>query len=191
MNQDVIKLGNFLSKSYPGYYDEFAPGLTRDEITVLCSLNQLEFSNDHLNLYEWKNGMLSYDVSNRDQLALFEFGIFLSLEDSVIEYQRISVEKKLCPSTYYPVFSSGIGDYYLVKLADTDQYDEFVYFYSPTLLIVEPTSIFDSIPTLFSSLFEAYSTNILKRETNNELLELSDEYNALMKKMNPNSIMWK
>lgn len=191
MNQDIVKLDHLLSKLYPNYYAEFAPGLTRDQIAGFCSLNNLKFTEKHLSLYEWKNGVLNYDENDRDKLALFEFGIFLPLEDSYIEYQRISIEKQLWPSMYYPVFASGIGDYYLVKLFEKGQNDEFVYFYSPALLIVEPAPIFDSIQTLFTSLFEAYSTNILKRDKNNELLELSDKYNALMKKMNPNSIMWR
>ena len=190
MKKKLFTLENILETLSPNFTKKFAPGISFEEIENFTCENQISLTDETKILYNWKNGIIDYYAEGISQIQLFSLGIFLSLKDAYEHYYSMAIDEKLWPKEYFPIFTSGWGDYYLVKQFDPKPHDLEIYFYSPALLFIKPTSIFDSLKILISCVEEAYRNKILSRNTNDELV-IADEYFKFMKARNPNSEYWK
>lgn len=188
--RDKLRLLNIILQSkYPDFIKKFDGGLQLEKIKKFEKEKGLSFSKEYINLYEWKNGMATYYEEEILKSALFAVGIFIPIQESYTYYERLCLKEELCPKEYYPIFTSGYGDYYLVKQGEAEYNDPFIYFYSPALLIVEPTTIFDSLPIFITSITEAYEEQVIFRNAEGEVMEKDDCF-SFMKIRNPNSEYW-
>lgn len=187
MIKQLIELSKILDYQYPNFMENFLVGVTKKEIAEFENEKKVNFPEEVIELYEWRNGIKNMYNEQANRLALFVFGIFLSLEDGYEHYKNACLKEGLWPQDYYPIFTSGVGDYFLIEQSISHP---FIYFYSPALEVIEPTSAFDSLQILIEAITEAYSKNILKRNESNELIN-SDDYFQFMKRKNPNSDYWK
>lgn len=190
MKEKLISLEQVLTSLYPSYVDRFNDGISLLEIEKIERETNILLNPETKLLYEWKNGIKIQWDENIAELALFRLGIFLPLSEACEAYKVNSLNEKLWPAKYFPIFFSGWGDFFLVCLNGNISSGSSVYFYSPTLFAIEPVTIFDSLPRLVSCISEAYQKHLLFRDENNDLV-IEDEYFDFMKARNPMSDYWK
>lgn len=189
MKVETQYLERILINEYPNFIGEFNIGLSTKEIIDFSSGKNLNFDKNIIELYNWKNGINQYN-SDILLLSLFPFGIFTSLELSYSYYKTCCLKENLWNENLFPIFHSGMGDYFLINIGENYQNDPFVYFYSPALLAIPEVTIFDSITILIQSITDAYSAKILDRDFTSKLI-VSDEYENFISSQNKNSQYWK
>ena len=190
MTKQLEEFEILLSELYPNFLIQFNSGISGYDIVQIMTANKLSFSNSLKDLYIWRNGINIQESSDILEYMIFPNGILFSFEEAIEHYKICALKEKVWAEEFFPIFSSGYGDYVLIKQSTAFHFDEFLYFFSPALLVVEPTTIYDSLETLFDSLKEGYQNGTIKRD-NNLLIRDQYSYHDLMKKRNPQSEYWK
>ena len=159
------------------------------EIEIINILNKLKITETgFLDLYSWKNGFdIDNDVHIRCQINLC--GAFQALE-SVFETWKVSVEDSIWNESFIPILTEGDGEYILFNNEPGNNNGKF-YFYSASLLFIEPISYYDSITTLFETEIEAYQSGAIQYDPNDNWLNIDlKKYKAIGAKHNPGSNYW-
>jgi len=190
MKKQLEEFENILNKLYPNFVINFNAGMSEGDINQIITVNKLSLSNSLKDLYMWRNGIDIPENSDILEQMIFPNGILFSLEEAIKHYKICALEEKVWDEEFFPIFSSSYGDYVLIKQKTATPFDEFLYIFSPALLVVEPTTIYDSLKTLIYSLEEGYKKGIIRRE-NGLLIRDNKSYYDFMKGRNPQSEYWK
>jgi len=166
------------------------PPLAREAITEETKSLPLVLPESMILLYGWRNGC---DVSQGDSLNSLNFHVgyyFMSLEEGLSDYQALTEDADSAwDPLWYPLFSSGAGDYYAIKCSTEDTEDGPVMDY----LKGEPDVpvIYQGIVNMIDTLCSAYQRNIIipDKEKGPSIDEL--KYNETAHRLNPDVDYWK
>ncbi|MDT3403601.1 SMI1/KNR4 family protein [Mucilaginibacter terrae] len=180
-----FRLINFTN---PYIYEALGDGLEESEIKYMEQSINFDFPEDLHTLYSIKNGLQHADFERLEQTLLFQNGLFLTLEDSIKEYEYLIFDFKLRKKL--PIFDSGGGDFLLFDCDKKSSTYNTIVYYSPALLITTPQSIYDSMETLFSTNIRCFIDGVYKYDDTMSLEIAPKRLASLSKKMNPNSSFW-
>jgi hypothetical protein len=144
-------------------------------------------------IYQWHNGCKINNTDPVEKFYIFPTYYINSIEDiqNIIDNDDFFEFKK---NYYMPFFSSGHGEYLVVKINEVIDFSENAPVYclstsNPELEICE--KIYDSVFSMFDTILKLYQKNLIFIDEDNLMdcdflgcLEIS-------KKMNPNSEYWK
>jgi len=188
----LVELESLLKASNYLIVTKFNDGKEEKEIAEY--LHNLKFSarKDFVDLYKWKNGVSNlFQGGNIGQLELFANGIMLPLEYAISTYTlEVKVQKKF-NSYFFPIFTSGGGDYILINFNTKSKLFGQLFLYSPSLLMTNaPMSIYDSLEVLFETILSIYKEKGYSFKNN--VLEVDYEIESLIsRRLNPKSDFWK
>jgi hypothetical protein len=171
------------------------PGKDKDDPIIGELFTNLKFPirHDLEDMYRWKNGVVGLYEKPTGELELFPNGIMMPLEYAVSAYALEAKVHKLLDKEYFPLFTSGGGDYILINMDKTKPAYGQLFLYSlPILLTERPMAIYDSVTTLFETLLEIYRLRGYYFSPNKKALEVNYEVeNEISIRMNPKSEFWK
>jgi hypothetical protein len=102
-----------------------------------------------------------------------------------------SVNKLFNKKEFFPVFSSGGGDYILINLNAKKNVFGQLFLCSPSILMTnKPIAIYDSLNSLFTTLLEIYRQKGYYFKGGFLEIDFNME-ESISKRMNPNSNFWK
>jgi hypothetical protein len=168
------------------------PGIKLDSKTLLNKYD-LKFFDEIYELYKWKNG-IDIEKSESEQLGelyLFNLGIFDSFDIALNTYNYYT-ENQYWEKGFFPLFSSGGGDFFLIDTVEPSSTYKKLYYYSPG----DPDfnkmiTIFDSLENLFTSILKCFSKGVYKYDSNNNLYINYRKETDIYSNCNPESDYWK
>jgi hypothetical protein len=170
--------------------DKLGPGIDKTDIELFAKKSNLFFDEEIYELYEWRNGIANPNENIIGEMTLFTNGIFYCLEEAIRTYKSYALDLGSWDQRFFPLFSSGGGDFLLVNLGERNS-DKHVFLYSPPLLYSsELISIYDSLEKLFISVFECYKREAYYFEDNVLEKNINLEFEICIKN-NPNAAYWK
>ena len=102
-------------------------------------------------------------------------------------YMKVSLWKE----NYFPLFTNNAGDYLLYDLSKNSQTYGMLLFYSPSLLIVDPKTAYDSLESLFKTVIACYNAGVYRYNHSSNTLEVDQEREfEISTGINPNSEYW-
>jgi hypothetical protein len=138
----------------------FNPGLTSDVIS--SKMFHLGLGNCELLIcfYEVTNGIDDKFVEGKDfgEITLFSLAVCDSIETSIESYQYNVIEHSYWEKGLFPIFSSGLGDFYLLDLRQHQSTYGMIWLFSPTSIIRfgQACTIYDSLEALLRTIIECY-----------------------------------
>ena len=137
-----------------------------------------------LELYRWKNGQVYNGVAS-GKLRFGAPGVFWPLEVALQEYALSQKEHFYAPH-FFPLFD----DELLLNLDPHSPHRGCLYRYCPSLLILTPERMYDSLPALFGTLAACFAQGIYWYDTDGYFdYDLDAEW-ALSQALNPHATYW-
>lgn len=162
---------------------------------IVDSFNNMKFPirNDIIQMYEWKNGVEDLFKKKTGEIELFTSGIIMPLELAVSMYALEARVQKSFKKGFFPLFTSGGGDYILMHLDEKKKTYGQLFLYSPSILLSsKPVSIYDSLNSLFHTTLEVYKKRGYYFNEVDKTLEVVYEIEKeIAIKMNPKSEFWR
>ncbi|SHN45477.1 SMI1/KNR4 family protein [Chitinophaga sp. CF418] len=149
------KLEQFFSDQQSIVYPLLLDGISRAEIDEKKKALNLSFPPEVYELFEWKNGIKDSDNLTIGQCRLFPWGILESF-DGLLGVYKFSTTKKYFSDIYFPILTSGGGDYILINCNEDDEFYGYVYWYSPALYGTELDLRFNSLHTYLQCVLECF-----------------------------------
>lgn len=172
--------------------DIFQPGIRLDS-KMLIDKYDLKFFQEIYELYEWRNGINEEQSESKQlgQLYLFNLGIFDSFDIALNTYTYYT-QNQYWGKGFFPLFSSGGGDFFLIDTIEGSKTYKKLYYYSPG----DPDfngmiTIFDSLESLFISTLKCFSLGGYKYNSNNHLVVNYEIEANIFSNYNPESDYWK
>lgn len=142
--------------NYP-ILSHFRSGVSASEVVDLFSNLKLPLRDDIIQLYEWKNGIGDLFKKNTGEIELFTSGIMMPLELASSMYILETKVQKAFKKEFFPLFTSGGGDYIIIHLDESKTTYGQLFLYSPSILLSnKPVSIYDSITDLAQTVLYIY-----------------------------------
>ena len=188
----LSEIDNFFWVNKIALISHFQDPKSTSEIDEVFQNLQLPLRDDVKKLYLWKNGISDLFSKKNGEIELFPNGIMMPLELSSSLYILDCRVNKFYGKWYFPLFTSGAGDFLLINLEiDSSDFGK-IYLYSPAILMSsELMTIFDSIEALFLSVLELYKSGVYKFDQKDKTLEIDyDLEREVIIKNNPNSEFW-
>ncbi len=153
-----------------------------------------EMPKDVIQLFKWKNGIKpENNVDAIGSVSLFPLGIFLSF-DEIIYIQKEMAGKELgWERTKLPLFEDGGGEYFLIDCDNSkSSFGRIIYFSHGAVDFNRMISIYDSLYSLFQTIFECNKSGAFNYTTEKGILDFdSTKKNQISSKLNPLSDYWK
>jgi hypothetical protein len=149
--------------------------------------------NDIIQMYEWKNGVEDLFEKKTGEIELFTSGIMMPLELAVSMYALEVRVQKSFKKNFFPLFTSGGGDYILMHLDEKKRTYGQLFLYSPSILLSgKPVSIYDSLNSLFQTTLEVYKKRgYYFNEVDKTLGIVYEIEKKVAIEMNPKSELWR
>jgi len=149
------KLEKFFTDQHSIGFAQLQDGISQVEIEERIAPFNLSFPPEVFELFKWKNGIKeSSDETIVDSL-LFPWGIMESMDRLVDVYKSFTSEGYFSKE-YFPLFTSGGGDYILVNCNKDDDFYRYVYWHSLALYGTELDARYDSLSTLLQCVLECF-----------------------------------
>ncbi|RXK86627.1 hypothetical protein [Filimonas effusa] len=187
------ELESFLSKLECPIMVHLQKGVSAAKITD--SFNNMRFPvrTDIMQLYEWKNGVIDLFKKKTGEVELFTSGIMMPLELAISMYALEAKVQKSFKKEFFPLFTSGGGDYILIHLDEKKKTYGQLFLYSPSILLNDkPVSIYDSLYGLFLTTLEVYKRRGYYFNSSDNTLEVVYEIEKeIAMELNPKSEFWR
>jgi hypothetical protein len=169
-------------------------GVNETTLSELLESLQFELPDSIKNIYKWQNGTEDIENKTIGESSFFPGYIFLSLEDAKSIYLD-SMQFEGWDRKYFPVFSSGGGDFLLVNCDRSDLDFEKLFFYCPsdTHMMNGIASIYDNIDSFFKTIYQCLENGGVEVNKDDGFVDIKD-YNIMLKisyQNNPLSEYWK
>lgn len=189
MKQLLSNFENLLIKKRIQILNKLNNGIDITEINL-----QAPFLPDDIKvLYNWRNGLIDQVKGfPLGQLWIFNFGFFLSFEESIVINNKLASVFPDIKKSFFPIFSGGGGEYYLVECDKASEQFGKIFFYSISNYEMGAlVSKYDTIYHFFSTLYECYQRNVYWYNSEGYF-----EFNfhgeiEIAKKINTDSQYWK
>jgi len=183
----------FLRESNSPILAHFQEGISASEISDSFSTMKFPVRDDIMKMYEWKNGVNDLFKKKTGEIELFTSGIMMPLELAVSIYALEARVQKSFKKDFFPLFTSGGGDYILMHLDEKKKTYGQLFLYSPSILLSsKPVSIYDSLNTLFQTTLEVYKKRGYYFNEVDKTLEVVYEIEKEVAiEMNPKSEFWR
>lgn len=183
-----------LKKNNAAVVNFLKPGVNETKLSELSEIFQFELPNSIKDVYKWQNGTDDIENKTIGESSFFPGYVFLSLDDAKLTYLE-SMELKGWDRKYFPVFSSGGGDFLLVNCDRSDLDFEKLFFYSPSDPHMEDgiASKYDNIGCFFKTIYECLEKGCIEVNKNNGWIDIKD-YNIMLKISYQNNLLseyWK
>ncbi len=190
MNELLSRFRAILIQSGFLFDENISDGISREEIFKVGYELGIQFTQDVIDLYTWRNGTKNPNEKRIGEMTLFSNGIFSSIEESKGVYEYYTVKWGIWPKGYFPIFGSGGGDYLLLNLNKDDKTSDMILIYSPPILLsVKPVTIYDSLHNLVDSVIKCYDAGAYYF-SNNMLESGVDLEFKICSENNPKSEYW-
>lgn len=182
----LIKFEETLKRYNPRNYEKLQPPLPEQQLNYHLDKLHLNYPEMKL-LFGWRNGVnLSKGVYKSDKI--FKMGTLLSLEDMVLSSEEFPHENP----HLIPLVRDIAGEGLLINNEAGKDYGR-IYLDSVSLLSLDdPYSCYDSIYSLLKTTIEAYETQALKYDYEEDYLDSdTSKFWEIAKELNPQSSYWK
>ena len=193
LKEILNELETLLKKSnYPifNYLQEGKKDNAFSDVEELFDSLKFPVREDIVEMYKWKNGVRGIYQTAIGKLELFTNGIMLPFEYAVSSYALEVKTQKLFGKEYFPLFTSGGGDYIIMNMDNKNNSFGQLFLFSPSVLLTnKPISIYDSLTSLFKTVLELY----IKKGYFFESEDLEIDYDLekeISITMNPKSKFW-
>jgi cell wall assembly regulator SMI1 len=95
------------------------PGIDKSHVNRLINEVDLSFKEDVYELYAWRNGTKDANEKLIGEMTLFTNGILHSLDEAIDIYRYNALDNSQWDKDYFPLFSSGGGDFLLLDIGET------------------------------------------------------------------------
>ncbi|MBG8556147.1 hypothetical protein [Hymenobacter guriensis] len=161
-------------------------GIAEQEALALFSRINISPPKCLLDLYTWKNGLYSENI-NANYLLFGARGIFSPLEISTHLYV-LDIEEEIYPKYLFPLFFDST---YLINIDPLSKSFNMIYYYSPSLGMSHPITIYDSLSKMFHTYIECFQKKAFFYDENKYFTEIIDDVEIISKSLNPKSEYWK
>jgi hypothetical protein len=149
---------------------------------------------DVFHLFKWKNGIKpENNIDPIGTLSLFTLGMPLSF-DEIIYIQKERAGKELgWETTKLPLFEDGGGEYFLIECDySKNSFGKIIYFSNGSPHFNRMISIYDSLYTLFKTIYECNESGAFSYLSKKWMLDINRSgANKISRKLNPFSDYWK
>ena len=172
-------------------------GIDKDYINSIIEPHEIIFPEELFTYYGWRNGFTigPDEFISMASVTLFTLGNPIPVETSLEEYFEYSFVNGFWEKKYFPLFESGIGDYYLMDLDPDSSNYKMIMFYSPATPYFQGVISFsDSLQKLIETIVECYERNIYffeEFEGDKVFVTIPGTSFELWKKNNPKSEYWR
>lgn len=164
MNADELRISldrllNVLIEKESPLVPRLKEGIERDYINDIIKQDELIFPEELYTYYGWRNGFSigPDEFISMATVTLFTLGNPIPIETSLEEYFEYSFINGYWDKKYFPLFESGIGDYYLIDLdPDSPNYKMIMFFSPATPYFQGVISFSDSFQKLIYTITECY-----------------------------------
>lgn len=164
------------------------PGLDEATIKNAIPTEGLIFSQELIELYQWKNGT-KLGKGLLGTYSFFPASIFMDLEHAINFYHLRAGKDEYWTELMFPIFGSG-GDYYLIDLNQNSPTFNMIYYYSPSSIDFDTTiTFYDSLLTCFETIYKCYREKAFYI-SNSGLYSDGEKEVEIAKKLNPKSEFW-
>lgn len=186
----INDLTTILVNSNTQLLDDLLPGLSEEDVKETFSKNSLSVLEGILALYTWRNGNLDNPSKTLGEKLLFPNGFFHPLENAEEIYQHFVVKNNYWSDEYFPIFSSGGGDFLLINLGKYSAEQGMIFLYSPPILLSnEIVSIYDSLELLFRSVVACFLEKAYTFKDNQLEIDFDLEQEISLR-INPKAAYW-
>lgn len=171
-------------------YENLEKGLDSEHVDSI--LAKLQIDNRELRkMYYWQNGIKADTGKYIGEFDFCSQGKMLPLEEAATHYE-IYIKENQWKKNYFPLITTHAGDYLLYDVDKDSKTYGMLLFYSPSLLIVEPETAYDSLESFFETIISCYQQGIYKFNESSNTLEVDHnrEFKISIEK-NPKSKYWK
>lgn len=159
--------------------------LTEIDIQTIFINIGLVANQEIITFYLWKNGYKEDSILD-SRCEFIPYGIFFDL-NTMLELYNIMQENNFVKNFFFPLSHD---QPYLINLDAKSKYYGYIYFYSPSSLILEPTRMFDSLTHMFNTISICFDEKILYYDKQGYLEIDWILYEKTCKVHNPNSEYW-
>ncbi|MFD2919974.1 SMI1/KNR4 family protein [Terrimonas rubra] len=193
MKTVLKELEIFLSESDCPLLTHFQGGISASEVADTFSNLKFPIRDDIKQLYEWKNGVSDLFKKKTGEIELFSSGIMMPLELATSMYVLEVKVQKSFKKEFFPLFTSGGGDYILIHLDESKKTYGQLFLYSPAILLSsKPMTIYDSLTTLFQTILNIYQRGGYFFSKSDKSLEIDyDIEKEISIKLNSKSDFWR
>lgn len=161
------------------------PGISSQQIQELFEEIPLQPNQDLHALYAWRNGSKDRDGITFGELAFFPGFYLMSLEESIQTYLKLSA-RDAWDKSWFPIFSSGGGDFYAMILTPEAQGQILgVYVYEE-----EPQVEYRSLESMLIALKNCYEQGIIFRNEQGYLDMDYRKHAEIAHDINPEVKIW-
>ena len=144
--------------------------------------------------YGWKNGITNKNIEDYplSTFELFTLANPISIEDSIEIHKFHAIDKNYWENKYFPLFESGLGDYFLQDIDSKSETSGMIMFFSPISPYFQGViTIADSFVSLIETILSCYKEKIYNFQIDAEgkkyLTTKSHPEFTLWEKHNPKS----
>jgi hypothetical protein len=167
-------------------FDYYRTGESINTIMPLFESVGLEPNPDLISLYEWKGGLKNWEIPT-GQSSIFAFGVFAPLEIAIKSYKDLVFTQKLIKPSFFPIL---VEDFLLINIDPESKSKGALYFFSPSLVIMNPQKMFLSIEHFLRTHIEFYEKNIISFDHEKKRIINFDQLLKTGKEMNPLCEFW-
>lgn len=161
------------------------PGISSQQIQELFEEIPLQPNQDLHDLYTWRNGSKDSEGITLGELAFFPGFYLMSLEESIQTYLELR-EMNAWEKSWFPIFSSGGGDFYAMILAPEAQ-GQILGFY---VYEEEPQVEYRSLESMLIALKNCYEQGIIFRNEQGYLDMDYRKHAEIAHDINPEVKIW-
>lgn len=165
--------------------DHLNPGISSQQIQELFEEIPLQPNQDLRTLYTWRNGSKDSEEITLGELAFFPGFYLMSLEESIQTYQELR-KTSTWNQCWFPIFSSGGGDFYAMIL-DPEAQGQRLGFY---VYEEEPQVEYQSLESMLTTLKNCYEQGIIFRNEQGYLDMYYRKYAEIAHEINPEVKIW-
>ncbi len=177
--QLLISLENILLEKHPLWAKGAMPGLTESVVRKYFLSEGISAKEELIQFFTWHNGV-DFSIP---ELDVSMNGSFIDLEYAMEVYRYFIQQEFSWAAQMFPL---SWDNNLLFSLNDG-----VIFLYAPSLLVVEPESIYDSMETMLISFITLLEQGIIRYSKNGESeLDFNKRF-EVSKQINPNSTYWK
>jgi SMI1 / KNR4 family (SUKH-1) len=153
-----------------------------------------ELPTDLFKLFKWKNGTKpENNVDPIGSLCLFPLGMLLSFDEIIYTQKEMAGRELGWERTKLPLFEDGGGEYFLIDCdSSKSSFGKIIYFSRGAVDFNRMISIYDSLYTLFQTIYECNKSGVFNYNTEKGILDYDNlKKNKISRELNPLSDYWK